>query len=113
MTSTSVKVYVLDREGFDYTDQLHLYTSREAAIDAMIMFAIRTKCVALIQVFENQEEPNVPFELVETIRLKTAEDPRFYNIWQKQEELGFTDREAFNNLSMFYDTIETITRHMS
>jgi hypothetical protein len=113
MASTSVKVYVLDREVFGYTDQILLYTCRESAIDAMIMFAIRTKCVALIHVFENQEDPNIPFELVETIQLKTAEDPRFYCIWQKQEELGFTDREAFNNLSMFYDTIETTTPYMS
>ena len=114
MTSTSsVKVYVLDREGFDYTDQILLYTCRQAAIDAMLMFAIRRKCVALIHVFENQDAPTSPFKLVETIRLKTAEDPRFYSIWQKQEELSLTDREAFNNLSIFHDTIETTTPYMS
>jgi hypothetical protein len=113
MASTPIKVYILDREGFDYTDQLFIYTSRDAAIDAMIMFAIRRKSVALIHVFESQEEPNIPFVLVETIRLKTAEDPRFFCIWQKQEELGLTDREAFNNLSIFYDTIETVAPYMS
>ena len=113
MTSTSGKVYVLDREGFNYTDQILLYTCRESAIDAMIMFAIRTKCVAVIHVFENQEEPNIPLELVETIQLKTTEDPRFYCIWQKQEALGLPDREVFNNLSMFYDTIESKTLYRS
>jgi hypothetical protein len=113
MSTSVTKVYVLDREGFDYTDQMLLYTCRQVAIDAMLMFAIRRKCIALIHVFENQEDPIAPFKLIETIQLKTAKDPRFYVIWQQLEELGFTDKQAFNNLSMFYDTIETVTHHMS
>lgn len=112
MTQTSDKIYVLEREEFDYADQLMIYTSKEAAIDMMIMYALRTKCAAVIHVFQSDEEPRIPLELVETIRLKLAkDDPRFYRLWQKQTELGFTDNEAFNNLSMFYDTIETVRTH--
>jgi hypothetical protein len=109
MASTPLKLYVLDREGFDCTQQLLLYTCKESAIDAMLMFSIRTKCIALLHVFKNQEDPTHPLELIETIRLKPTEDARSYRLWRKQEELGFTDKEAFNNLSMFYETIETIT----
>ena len=108
------KIYVLDREGFEYIDQLMIYTSREAAVELMLKYALRTKCVALIYVFERKEEMDeAPLMFVETIRLKLAEDPRFYMIWEKQKELGLIDREAFNNLALFYDTIETVHADVS
>ncbi len=112
MSSTpAIKVYVLEREGFDYTDQIMLYTKREAAVDAMLQFALKTKCIALVYVFARQDEiDEAPLELVETIQLKSVQDDaRFYMVWQKQDELGYTMTEAFNNLSIFYDTVESIS----
>lgn len=111
MSSTpAIKIYVLEREGFDYTDQVMLYTNRKAAVDAMLQFALKTKCIAVVHVFAREDEiDEAPLTLVETIRLKSAQDDaRFYMLWQKQDELGYTVREAFNNISMFHDTVESV-----
>jgi hypothetical protein len=99
---------MLEREGFDYTEQTLVYESRDIAVDNMIGFALSTKCVAIVYVFERQEDPSLPYKLIESIRLKHADDPRFYMIWKKQEELELTTNNALCNLSLFYDTIQTI-----
>jgi hypothetical protein len=104
-----MKVYMLEREGFDYIEQTLVYASKDIAVNKMIEFALTTKCVAVVYVFERQENFAEPFKLIESIQLKFADDPRFYMIWKKQEELGLTTNDALCNLSLFHDTIHVIS----
>ncbi len=108
-----MRIYVLEREGYDYTEQTLIYENKEFAVNALLRFALNTNCVAIVYVFESQEDSSKPYKLIESIRLKTGIDPRIYMIWQKQQELGFSTQDALLNLSLFKDTIESITPYIS
>lgn len=59
-----MKVYILERE--ECYDPL-VYCNREAAVKAMMDFIEQTKRVAVIRVYESQEDESEPFKQVEYI----------------------------------------------
>ncbi len=103
-------LYAISKECFDYDDMIEYYTNKDVAFNEVIKYAVRTRCVAVIYVYEFPEEPLQRLKLVEEVRLKSADDPCYYAIWLKQTELGLSNEDVYNNPKVLYDTLETIKR---
>lgn len=104
-----MRIYVVEREGYDYSDQTLVYDNKEAAIDAMLSFALETTCIAFVNVLERNADTKKPFRLVEYVALKTLDGSRHYAVWKKQKELGLSIKEALADVSVFYETIHTVS----
>ena len=106
--TSKIRLYTLEREGYDYVDQLLHFVDRKSAVDQMINHAITTKCIALVYVYEYPECKDKSYKLVERIELKITDNPRFYMIWQRQQDLDMSLQDALSQPSLFYDCLRVV-----
>jgi hypothetical protein len=106
-----MKIYLVEREGFDYTEHTLIFLNRNDAIDAMLRHALSTRCVVVVLLFESREDISQPFQHIETVHLETLGG--YYRIWLKQDELNMSTENALDNLSLFHDTIQSVPPYIS
>jgi hypothetical protein len=96
------QLYVFSREGYDDCCDLMCFIDRESAMNELIRFAVSTKMVGVIYVYEPQTDITKPMRYIEIIHMKATSDNKNYQLWC----MDMSDDEILSNPSLAYNSLQ-------
>lgn len=99
------RLYVLSREDHDDCCNLMCFVDKETAMNELIKFAVTTKKIGAIYMYDFPKDNTTSLKNVGIINMKTTDDFKSHTLWSEKVELGLSDEEVLRNPSLLYHTL--------
>lgn len=104
-------LYAVAKENHDNPEQIEYFLDEKTAKNRMICFAVQTNCIALIHVYEmNQDTPETKMKLVQMIHLDSCEHDNSlqFKLWQKQKKENISTDNILKTPEIMYDCLKYV-----